>query len=125
MKFSNEQAQSLGLVVGGKAGTALVHPVHGFAGRRIYIDGGCRAASMAGPLIHLSGFTAEEIELLGATVNSAGEYSRRVTGFLRVTPENLKAASEVVLSATSPAYEPTKAVVGGIDMNAIFAAASK
>lgn len=125
MKFSNEQAASLGLVVGGKSGTALVNPVQGFAGRRIYVDGGSKKLSIPGPLVHLSGFTAEECEQLGATMNVHDEYSSRVTGFLQVTPANLAAAAKIVREATSPAREPTKKVVLGVDMNALFAAASK
>jgi hypothetical protein len=125
MKFSNEMAASLGLSVGGKAGSALVNPVFGFAGRRIYIDGGSRANNLAGPTIHLSGFTAAEVESLGGVVNTAGEYSRRVTGFLPLNPANLAAASKIVREATSAAYEPSNSKVMGVDVAAIFAAASK
>ena len=125
MTFTDQNAESLGLAVGGKTNTALVHPVKGFDGRRIYIAGGCRAHDMRGPLIHLSGFTPDEAELLGAKPNIGKEYSSRITGFLPVNPENLKAAAELILSSTEPAFEPSTGRVQGMDMNALFKAASK
>lgn len=125
MRFTNEQAQSLGLVVSGKAGTALVHPVHGFAGRRIYIDGGSRANGLKGPAIHLSGFHPAEVEELGGAPNTAAEYSARVTGFLPLTAELLRAAAEMILTASSPAIEPAARRYQGVDVAALFAAASK
>ena len=126
MKFSNEQAASLGLVVGGKSGTALVNPVAGFEGRRIYVDGGSKKLAIAGPLIHLSGFTPSEVEALGGTINVHDEYSSRVTGFLQVTGNNLAAAAKVVREATSPAFvKNAKAIKQVFDMAGIFAAAEK
>lgn len=126
MKFSNEQAASLGLVVGGKSGTALVNTVQGFEGRRIYVDGGSKKLGLAGPLIHLSGFTPDEVVALNGALNTHNEYSPRVTGFLGLTPANLAAAAKVVREETSPAYTPyAKKEAKVIDMAAIFAAASK
>ena len=125
MKFEQKQAESLGLTVGGKNGTALVHPVHGFAGRRIYVDRGSKAQKMDGPLIHLSGFHPDEVELLGGVLNTANEFSARVTGFLKLTAENLKAAADVVKDATSPAYEPTSGKYAGVDVAALIAAAAE
>ena len=125
MKFENEQAEGLGLKVAGKGNTALVHPVHGFEGRRIYVDGGSKKSGIEGPCIHLSGFTDEEVELLGATKNTAGDYSARIRGFLKLNPENLKNAAQVLRDATTPAFVPARgAKVDGVDVKAIFAAAA-
>lgn len=126
MKFEQKQAESLGLVVGGKNGTALVHPVHGFAGRRIYVDRGSKTQNVEGPCIHLSGFHEDEVEMLGGTLNTKAEFSARVTGFLKLTAENLKAAAQMILDANTPAREPAKGTYGGVDVAAIIeAAASK
>lgn len=125
MKFEQKQAESLGLTVGGKNGTALVHPTHGFAGRRIYIDRGSKAQKVEGPCIHLSGFHEDEVELLGGVLNTANEFSARVTGFLKLTPENLKLAAETLRDATSPAREPAKGSYQGVDVAALIAAASE
>jgi hypothetical protein len=124
MRFTEEQATGLGLRVEGKSGTALVGP-QGFAGRRIYIDGGSRAHGLRGPTIHLSGFHPDEVELLGGLPNPQGEYSSRVTGFLRLTPENLRAAVELLLAAASAAYSPPARRLQGVDVGAILTAASK
>jgi hypothetical protein len=126
MKFSNEQAEQLGLRVEGKGGTALVHPVHGFGGRRIYIDGGCRELGVPGPLIHLSGFHPAEVEALGGYPNPKDQYSARVTGFLTVTPDNLASAAKMLLDADSPAHEPARRQVArGMTLDALFAQAAK
>lgn len=125
MTFTTQQAEQVGLIVSGKANTALCHPVHGFSGRRIYIDGGSKANDVKGPLIHLSGFPLEECELLGAMPNPKDEYSARVTGFLRATPENLKAAADVILAATTPAYEPkSQRKAAGMSLDEFFAKAA-
>ena len=124
MKFNDTMAASVGLVVGGKSGTALVNPVHGFSGRRVYIDGGSRANGIKGSLIHLSGFHPDEVQALGAFGNPDAEYSARVTGFLVPTPANLAAACAVVRDATTPAYEPARASRGGILVTDLFAQAA-
>lgn len=126
MKFTKEQAEQLGLVVGGKNGTCLVSASAGFEGRRIYIDRGSTKQNIAGPLIHLSGYTKEECEALGATANVHNEFSSRVTGFLKPTPENLAAAAKVIREATTPAYVPARSteVAPGMDADALFSAAA-
>lgn len=135
MKFTNEQAMSLGLKVGGSAGTALVNQTFDFEGRRLYIDRAPRKVKrevdgkeveMTTPVIHLSGFTPEECEMLGATPNPANEFSSRITGFLPLSEENLAAAAKVVRDATSPAYEKAreKGVVAGVDVGSVISAAA-
>ena len=123
MRISNEMAVSMGLVVGNPAGTALVNPVFGFSGRRVYINGGTEL--IAGPCIHLSGFTLAECQELGAVPNPKDDFSARVTGFLPLTPENLGRACRVVREATSPAYEPPRKLRRGVTLAGLFAAASK
>jgi len=125
-KFDSETAASLGLAVGGKSNTALVHPVHGFSGRRLYIDGGSKTQNVEGPCIHLSGFHPDEVEMLGGVMNAKGEYSKRVTGFLKLDAANLKAAAQMILDANTPAYEIAAQKYQGVDIKALIAeAASK
>lgn len=124
MKFNQNDAAKLGLSVGGKGNTALVHPVHGFGGRRLYIDGGI--PGVPGPLIHLSGFHHAEAEALGSIPNPDGKYSGRITGFLPATTENLARATKVLLSADSPAYEaPNSRRTAGIPIDVFFAKAAE
>jgi hypothetical protein len=132
MKFTKEMADAVGLVVGGKSGTALVNPNAGFEGRRLYIDAAPPFAVWKGKTLHLSGLTPEESELLGATPNQlvttkkGTEYfaSSRISGFLPLTQENLVAAAEIVRDATGPAWSRSGAEVteDGVEVAGLFAA---
>lgn len=113
MKIENVVAEALGLKIGNAAQTAMVDEAAGFEGRRIYVNAAPPFAEWSGATLHLSGFTPEECELLGAVPNQlvtskAGkkEYfaSARVSGFLKLTEENLKQAAGLVKGNTHPAW---------------------
>lgn len=103
--------------VNGDVNTAIGNPAFGFNGRRVYVNNAPPFAEFSGNCLHLSGFTPDESELLGAVPNQLVENkktgkreyfaSARISGFLPLTQENVAAALEMLRDATSPAWERT------------------
>lgn len=115
MKIEKKVAEALGLSLVNKAETAMGREDTGFAGRRIYVNAAPPFAEWSGSTLHLSGFTPEESELLGAVPNQLVENkktgkreyfaSARISGFLQLTEANLRACAELVKHTTDAAWE--------------------